>query len=273
MSRIIKVAGRPGKLQASVIFVHGLGGHAYDTWRRAPDDNSFWPLWLAEDIEGLAVYTMGYEAPPSNWLGTAMPLQDRAVNLLEILFGTPGLMDGPVVFICHSLGGLIVKQLLLDLDRQKGRRPEAAALLNCVTQVVFFATPHTGSRRATLLDRIRFLAWPSSIARTLVANDPALRAINVDYRGLADDRRDTLQHLILYETRGTPAGIIVDEASADPGLPGRPPIPIDADHITIVKPTDRLAVQYARTQDFISASLPAIADHGQLETFPLTPIN
>ena len=202
MSRIVKVAGWSGKSRASVIFVHGLGGDAYDTWRRAPDDNSFWPLWLAEDIAGLAVYTLAYEAPASNWLGTAMPLQERAVNVLEILLGTPGLTDGPVIFICHSLGGLIVKQLLLDLDRQKGRRPEAAALLNCVTQVVFLATPHTGSRQGSLLDRLRFLAWPTSIARTLVANDPTLRSINVDYRGLADERRNTLHHLIFYETEG-----------------------------------------------------------------------
>jgi tetratricopeptide (TPR) repeat protein len=272
MSRIINIAGWAGKPRASVIFVHGLGGHAYDTWRRAPDDGSFWPLWLAEDVEGLAVNTLAYEAPPSNWLGTAMPLQDRAVNILEILLGTPSLKDGPVVFICHSLGGLIVKQILLDLDRQKGRRREAAALLNCVTQVVFLATPHTGSRKGSLLDRLRFLAWPSSITRTLGANDPSLRSINVDYRGLADDRRDTLHHLIFYETRGTPAGVIVDEASSDPGLTGRPPIPIDADHITIVKPADRAALQYARTRDFILEGLPEFADHGNVEVLPLPPI-
>jgi len=47
-----------------------------------------------------------------------------------------------VIFICHSLGGLIVKQVLLDLDRQKGRRPEAAGFLNRVTRVVFLAAPH-----------------------------------------------------------------------------------------------------------------------------------
>jgi hypothetical protein len=272
MSRIVKVAGWSGKRRASVIFVHGLGGDAYDTWRRPPEDNSFWPLWLAEDITGLAVYTLAYEAPASNWLGTAMPLQDRAVNILEILLGTPGLADSPVIFICHSLGGLIVKQILLDLDRQKGRRPEAAALLDCVTQVIFLATPHTGSGKGSLLDRWRFLAWPSSIARTLDANDPTLRSINIDYRGLADDRRDILHHLIFYETRGTPAGVIVDEASSDPGLTGRPPIPIDADHITIVKPADRAAVQYARTRDFILAGLPAPAEHGDVEALPLPPI-
>ena len=259
MSRIIKIASWTGPPRASAIFVHGLGGHAYDTWRRKADDDSFWPLWLAEEVEGLAVYTLGYEAPPSNWLGTAMPLQDRAVNALECLLGEPGLREGPITFICHSLGGLIVKQIMLDLHRQKGHRPEAAALLDRIAQVVFLATPHTGSRQGGWLDQLRFLAWPSSIARTLVANDPTLRAINVGYRGLAHERRDRLHHRIFYETRGTPAGVIVDEASADPGLPGLPPVPVDADHIGIVKPADRSALQYARTRDFVAEN-PAPAE-------------
>ncbi len=256
MSRNIHVATWSGAPRASVIFVHGLGGHAYDTWRRAADDGSFWPLWLAEDVEGLTVDTLAYEAAPSNWLGTSMALQDRAVNVLKGLLSSPGLRDGPVAFICHSLGGLIVKQMLLDLDRQKGRRPEAAALLDRVTQVIFVATPHTGSRKGSLLDRLRFLAWPSAIARTLVANDPALRAINVSYRGLAQERNGSLRHLVLYETRGTQAGMIVDEASADPGLPGRPPIPIDADHIRIAKPADRGSMLYALVRDFVSEHPP-----------------
>lgn len=252
MSRIIKVAGWPGQPRANVIFVHGLGGHAYDTWRRKADNDSFWPLWLAEDVEGLAVYTLSYEAPPSNWLGTAMPLQDRAVNVLECLLGEPSLQNGPITFICHSLGGLIVKQIMLDMHQQKGYRHEAAALLDRITQVVFLATPHTGSRQGSWLDRLQFLAWPSSVTRMLVANDPTLRAINVSYRGLASERRDCLQHRIFYETQGTPAGVIVDEASADPGLPGLPPIPIDADHVKIVKPIDRSALQYSRTRDLVS---------------------
>jgi len=166
MSQLIKIAGYPGAPRASVIFVHGLGGHAYDTWRRdikkkVGDDATFWPLWLAQDVEGITVYTLAYEAPASNWLGTSMPLQDRAVNVLEILLGAPDLKTGPIVFVCHSLGGLIVKQLLLDLQQQKDRRKDAKDLLNRVTEIVFAATPHTGSRRASLLDRLRFFAWPS----------------------------------------------------------------------------------------------------------------
>ncbi len=218
------------------------------------------------------MYTLAYAAPASNWLGTAMPLQDRVGNIRARLFATLDLNDAPIVFICHSLGGLIVKQLMLDLHQQKDRDPEAAALLNNVRQVVFMATPHTGSWQGTLLDKLRFLTWPSPIARTLVANDPTLRSINVSYRGLADERRDVLRHLVFYETQGTAAGTIVDEASADPGLPGDLPIAIDADHINIVKPLDRSALQYVSTRNFVSKNPKREGSELSFRTYPLQPI-
>jgi tetratricopeptide (TPR) repeat protein len=264
MSRLVRIASWKGKTRASVVYVHGLGGHVYGTWRRTADDSTFWPLWLAQDVEGLNVFSLAYDAPASNWLGTAMPLQDRAVNILEILLSEPGLRSGPVIFICHSLGGLIVKKIILNLQQQASRRPEAADLLERVTEIVFAATPHTGSAQATWLDRLRFLAWPSSVARVLVANDPSLRDINVAYRGLADDRRSTLRHRIYYETRTTAAGEIVDEASADPGLPGNPPVPIDADHINIVKPEDRASLLYMGVRQFAEL-VPAGGDYGNIE--------
>jgi hypothetical protein len=59
MSSLIKIADWSGEKRSNVVFVHGLGGHPYDTWRAAPDDDTFWPLWLAEDIKGLSVYTLG----------------------------------------------------------------------------------------------------------------------------------------------------------------------------------------------------------------------
>src|ERR1700730_9275401 len=87
MTQLIKIAGWSAGARLNVVFVHGLGGHPYGTWRRGAEGSAFWPEWLARDIPGLAVWTLAYDAPPTNWLGTAMPIQDRAKNVLEWLPG------------------------------------------------------------------------------------------------------------------------------------------------------------------------------------------
>src|SRR6478736_3346975 len=145
MTKLIKVADWTEGARLNVIFVHGLGGNAYDTWRRSIEGSTFWPEWLARDIPGLAAWTLAYEAPPTNWFGMAMPIQDRAKNVLECLLGCRELRGAPLVFVCHSLGGLVVKQVLRAADGRRAYSAETQALLDSVKGVVFIATPHTGS--------------------------------------------------------------------------------------------------------------------------------
>ena len=77
-----------GALNANVIFVHGLGGDSRGTWTSPlppPSEERLWPKWLASDVEGLAVWSVGYDAPVSEWRGLAMDLADRAGNVLSLL--------------------------------------------------------------------------------------------------------------------------------------------------------------------------------------------
>jgi pimeloyl-ACP methyl ester carboxylesterase len=272
MSQLIKIADWSGAHRTSVVFVHGLGGHAYDTWRRGANDGTFWPLWLAEEVKGLTVFSLSYESPASNWLGTAMPLHDQAVNVLRRLLAEPDLKQAPIAFVCHSLGGLVIKQLLRDANEQRSSRPDVADFFARTKLVVFLATPHTGSAQATFLDRIRFIAWPSASAKDLVANDPGLRSLNVGYRRLAEERRETLRHLVYYEMHDTAAGRIVKEGPGDPGLPLCDPAPIPADHVAICKPKDRQDLVFTETRDAVAQLAPQPPDTGALRVYPLDPI-
>jgi pimeloyl-ACP methyl ester carboxylesterase len=111
MSDLFKVAGPDGEPSSSVLLVHGLGGHHYNTWRRGAAqepwnvDETFWPLWLSRDRQAVAVYVIGYRAPVSRLSGTAMHLTDQATSILARLLAEPALAHGPLILIGHSLGG------------------------------------------------------------------------------------------------------------------------------------------------------------------------
>src|SRR4051794_31740379 len=111
MSRLHPIQRALGSSRGAVLVVHGLGGDPFKTWQAGESDDDFWPRWLAQDVPDLEVWTVEYEASPSTWLGSAMSLPDRAANLLAWL-ETEQLPEKPLVFVTHSLGGLVVKQLL-----------------------------------------------------------------------------------------------------------------------------------------------------------------
>lgn len=139
MSRLIKIAEWSGEKRGNIVFIHGLGGHPYETWQSALDASTFWPAWLAEDVKGLSVYSLGYISPPSNWIGTAMPLLDEAAHALRVLLNSEDLKTGPIAFVCHSLGGLMAKSIIRAAREQSGDR-DIADFYDRIRQVVFIAT-------------------------------------------------------------------------------------------------------------------------------------
>jgi tetratricopeptide (TPR) repeat protein/pimeloyl-ACP methyl ester carboxylesterase len=260
MSELFKIATPLGEPCASVVLVHGLGGHHYDTWRRGAEseawstDPTFWPLWLRRDLKDVALYSIGYDAPVSRLRGTAMHFTDQARNILAIVVAEPILAKGPLIFIGHSLGGLLIKQMLRTAESMASYQADAANLLQRVEKIAFLGTPHSGSELASLGDRLRIIIRPSAATAALVRNDPNLRDLNNWYRDWANAR--SLSHLILTETSPTRVlGMIVPPDSADPGLSRVRSVAVAADHITICKPSTATQDIYVLLRDFVTRQL------------------
>jgi predicted alpha/beta hydrolase family esterase len=245
MSELHTISAGGGAAQADVIFVHGLDGGPFQTWQHdAKRQNDCWLYWLANDAPQISVHTLEYAAISSEWLGPAMPLGDRAKEVLNEL-ARRGIGRRPIVFVCHSLGGLLVKQLL-RMASEDAAGPGWRPISDQARGVVFVATPHTGADLARTLRRIGWALRTSPAIDDLRPHAPPLRELNEWYRGFVKPRRvRTLCYYETYRTMATrfrclPLAIkVVEEADADPGVDGARPMPLDADHRSICKPSKK----------------------------------
>ncbi|QCU73294.1 esterase/lipase family protein [Pseudoalteromonas distincta] len=241
-----------------VIFLHGLGGSANSTWLKKGSKDEAWPMWLAEDNSDLNIWTVEYSAPKLSFNSTGMGIPDLATNIFEHMLKTPQLSEGEIFFVCHSLGGLITKQIL-RIAHDQTNRVEAQQFLGRVSGSAFLGTPHLGSDIALLghnlaaraLLKCTTLLKPSVATASLSRNDPNLRELNTWYRDWSSNA--PIRHLILTETKKMYGVIqVVKPDSADPGLPETRAIPIESCHENICKPADKEDEIYTHVKGFIS---------------------
>ncbi|KAJ2980189.1 hypothetical protein NUW58_g7014 [Xylaria curta] len=130
-----------GQVVADLIFVHGLNGGSRSTWSRAAD-GTFWPQdWLSCDdaFHDVRIHTFGYSSGLNH--DSVLNVHDFASNLLACIYHSPAITSStssPVLFVGHSMGGLVVKKTYI-LARQL---PEYNNLADKIRAIFFLATPH-----------------------------------------------------------------------------------------------------------------------------------
>ena len=231
-----------------VIFIHGLTGDPLETWTCESNDE-FWPKWLSSNLDNLSIYTLGYPASFfEKWAKKEMDIFERAGNVLEHLT-VHGLGNRPIVFVTHSLGGLLAKTLI---RKSKDSEDDDYKKISDVTRlVIFLATPHLGAA----LGRVLAVVPGSSKHIALLANETGfLEDLNQSYRAFANNNPN-LQTKVYYEKHATRSVIVVDRQSSDPGVAKTEPTALDKNHINICKPVDKDDIVYLGVRRHISNTL------------------
>ena len=155
----IDVLVAPDKPDLDVVFVHGLNpkgneNHARKTWTHGGDASNtgiFWPqALLPESIPSARILLFGYNSSILVNASNA-PVHGHANTLLNRLHNKrreENEKHRPIIFIAHSLGGLLVKQALVEAKLN----PLYTCIKASTYGIVFFATPHSGGNRASVAD-------------------------------------------------------------------------------------------------------------------------
>ncbi|MGJ4953965.1 ABC-three component system protein [Bradyrhizobium sp. HKCCYLS20291] len=251
---------------ADVIFVHGLTGSPYETWESPNSteaEGPYWPKWLLVDLPHLNCYTLGFPASLfAKWAKKEMDLYESAKAILEILAGY-NIGKRPLVFVCHSLGGLLVKQILRTACESTD--DDWLAIARSCRGVFFLATPHSGSTLANVLSA--FAAPFTSVHVDKLKRDTsALDELNESFRTFCG--RQSVQVAVYYEKFKTlNLAEVVDRQSADPGIGSSMPIPVASDHLNICKPASRHDPVYLSILRRLRLSLPIVVSTAQTDVF------
>ena len=213
---------------ADVIFVHGLQGHPRKTWesragvvaspkpaqqrglvnrlfrtgRQLETESQepasiFWPEDLLRvDHTDIRILTYGYDSNVTHYFKgptNKLNLSQHGEALLNRVAGErqrSNCAGRHIIFVAHSLGGLLVKEALVEARKQVNDSSKLD-VYNSTQGIIFFGTPHRGSNDAQwglLLSTIVSAAFDTNktILRTLDPDDERLDKLARDFQDILD---------------------------------------------------------------------------------------
>ncbi|XP_039283277.1 protein SERAC1-like isoform X2 [Nilaparvata lugens] len=206
---------------------------------------SCWPQdWLSKDYPRARILSIDYNSRLSDWQFCCFrydknDIQAIAENLLAQLIES-GVGDRPIVWVAHSMGGLILKSMLLqawernDTGMQNFHKNTKA--------IIFISTPHFGSHIATMFDTTRSIWMPSEEVNDLRTNSKFLLELHEEFKKWATEFPARV--VTFTETRSTQLSglglqfefFIVTPESGSPEIGDIFYLPYD--HINICKPSN-----------------------------------
>ncbi|KAL8642926.1 MAG: hypothetical protein Q9226_008450, partial [Calogaya cf. arnoldii] len=228
------VVYRPDQAIVDICFVHGLNGGNVSTWTKG---EVFWPYnLLAKNIPEARIITWGYDADVAHFLSptSANRVKDHAKGLsndLAGLRGSPETSTRPIIFVAHSLGGIVCAQALLwslptlfkqSLLQASSVEPDDAEKLSDHTAALtFMGTPFEGSKTAgwaSLFERLSSLTHIGILLDHLRSDSHDLKTLGEEFPKWLNSRqspeKNRVRVMCFFEELASPSGTVLDTLSA-----------------------------------------------------------
>lgn len=130
-----------------ICFIHGLTGGRVSAWTTHRQSTPWLEALLPSKLSSARILTYGYNiCVPPRLVAGSNRLTDHATKFLSDLTADRASCNAssrPLIFVAHSLGGLICKEAIL-LSRNN---PDShlRSIFNCTKGIIFVGTPHSGS--------------------------------------------------------------------------------------------------------------------------------
>ncbi|CAF3693363.1 unnamed protein product [Rotaria sp. Silwood1] len=216
--------------------------------------SSCWPKdWLSKDISTshIRMLAVDYESIVSEWQIRSLPrniirrsMYDRAKEIAEQL-KQAGVGKRPIIWVAHSMGGLLTKYILTNEENQD--------IISNTRACIFFSVPHFGAELASFGIRHAFIVRPTVEIEELEPNSKNLLNLhekfldilkthdNIKILSFAENEKTTFS--LRYQT------VVVTSESSQINI-GKFFI-LNKNHIYVCKPNSKNTLEYQELLDLI----------------------
>jgi hypothetical protein len=234
------------KCDTSVVFVHGILSSGEACWQCK--NGVYWPKLLRqeEELEGLGIYVFTYR---SDIFSGNYQLGD-AVDSLKELLRLDHLLEGKrIIFVGHSMGGIVVRQYLVVQQTDLIERDVEVGLF-------LVASPSLGAVYANVVHGFAKILGNSQIEALRFTQENAwLNDLDKNFRNLKEAGKLSIKGKELIEDNSIILEGVLHKQVVEPfsgaryfGDPYKVP---NSDHRTIAKPEGSQAIQHRLLCEFI----------------------
>lgn len=238
---------REPKSDTSVLFVHGIFSSGDECWKHP--NGTKWPELLKEEseLEAVGIYVYSYETRITS--GT-YSLCDIVNDLKERLFTLKVLRGSKkIIFVCHSMGGIVVRKLIVERYRDFIRNGMEIGLY-------LVASPSLGSDYANWLEPIAIVAGHAQAKALRFSQDNLwLNDLDNTFFNLKDNIDLKIRGKELIEDKFITLSFFMHKQVV-PLFSGNRYFPehykvTGSDHFSIAKPKNKDAMQHQLLVSFI----------------------